>query len=685
MGWHRFDLEMDLRYCAVQTLTHTREVIRELVQTNAFVELNRYFDSLEARWYQAPPGEFPAYLSAVESHLLVDPDQGDRALSQVLRAWIDACPRAYHPQVVMGFYCLSRACQVDHGGARTPARWLAIEQMCETATAHLLRALARSQRPVAAAIGLQLLSARFREPGWLVELFNEQPARFRPSTHADVEVQEAAAPYLVRHGVMPLAELPRMLPDGLEPRTERQEPQAYWLSQALAARPGCFEAIKAHALYLLQDRRGQVESIERLVNMPACRGWSEPLRNALRWMAVEARLKRPSAERPSAVAKYQQLFEDWAVRPLRPRETAVLLAWRGALQASVWGDHDKALADFTQSLACPADLGGIQALGPPLRHLVITALTRSPAHEQALLNTAILRLSDGRSHAAACALRAAGHHFGLWGLARSGDQAKRWLTIAIKRQRAGQAPGLKILELARLLWSHDRHEVAYYLLQGGAEQALSGAALSLFELHQGEWSDTPGRYMDCEVAEQWLLRAVQTGSRQAKYRLACLQMQGGTNLGDREKMLEVRRLLIDALGNAQTNACARLHLGILLRQFGQPRERAEAVAYLLSLVEHPDSAIAARASAELGLAWMQGQGTRRQSRYAAIEWVTHAASLRPGDTAIEDIHAEVLNSRNRVRTLFTQYGAALFRGTLRPSELPPKPGLDRPASRLEAR
>ncbi len=60
----------------MQTLTHTREVIRELVQTNAFVELNRYFDSLEARWYQAPPGEFPAYLSAVESHLLVDPDQG---------------------------------------------------------------------------------------------------------------------------------------------------------------------------------------------------------------------------------------------------------------------------------------------------------------------------------------------------------------------------------------------------------------------------------------------------------------------------------------------------------------------------------------------------------------------------------------------------------------------------------
>nr|WP_314480097.1 DUF4034 domain-containing protein [uncultured Pseudomonas sp.] len=666
----------------MQTLTHTREVIRELVQANAFVELNRYFDSLEARWYQAPPGEFPAYLSAVESHLLIDPDQGDRALSQVLRAWIDACPRAYHPQIVMGFYCLNRACQVDDGGARTPARWLAVEQMCETAAAHLLRGFSRSERPVAAAIGLQALSGRFREPGWLIELFTDQPARFRPSARADVEVQEAAAPYLVRHGVMPLADLPRMLPDGLQPRHERQAPQAYWLSQALVARPGCFEAVRAHASYLLQERRGHVEAIERLVGMPSCQGWGEPLRNALRWMAIEARLKLPAIERPSAVADYQQLFESWALRPLRPRETAVLLAWRGALQASVLHDPDKALADFTESLACPADLGGISILGAPLRHLVKTALLSTPAHEQALLNAAILRLSDGRSHAAACALRAAGHQHGLWGMARSADQAERWLASAIKRQRAGQAPGLKILDLVRLLWSGNRHDVACDLLRGCAEHALSGAALSLFELHQGEWSNTPEHYLDTEVAEQWLHRAVRTGSRQAKYRLACLQMHTGAGLGDRDKVIKVRQLLIDALGNAQTNAGARLQLGILLRQFGEPRERGEAVAYLLSLVEHPDRAIAARASAELGLAWMQGRGTRRQSRYAAIEWVTHAATLRPGDSAIETIHAEVLNSHNRVRTLFTQCGAALFRGGLRPSELPPKPGLSRQAGAL---
>ena len=103
----------------MQTLTRTRQAIRELVQASAFVELNRFFDILEVRWRQSPPGEFPAYLEAVEGHMLVDWDcQGDKALTQVLKAWIDACPKAYHPQVVMGLHCFSRACDI-HDSAKT--------------------------------------------------------------------------------------------------------------------------------------------------------------------------------------------------------------------------------------------------------------------------------------------------------------------------------------------------------------------------------------------------------------------------------------------------------------------------------------------------------------------------------------------------------------------------------------
>lgn len=321
----------------MQTLTHTHQVIRELVQARAFVELTRFFDRLEAQWYQAPPGEFPAYLAALEGHMFADLDnQGDKAPSQVLKAWVDACPKAYHPHVVMGMHCFHRACRVQADGQPNAARVLAVGQICETATAHLLQALERSAQPLAAAIGMLRVSAQLREPGWLAELFNGRPARYRPSAHADVEVQEAAAPLLVRHGVQPLAELPSSLPACLAKRTyqDTQDPRYYWLRHALDLRPGCFEAIQALAIYRLPRSGAGADALELLASGPLCASWDERLRNALRWMAVEEQLLLPAADQLQAVATWQQLFDAWAQRPLRPRERAVLLAWRGALRCT---------------------------------------------------------------------------------------------------------------------------------------------------------------------------------------------------------------------------------------------------------------------------------------------------------------------------------------------------------------
>ena len=527
MGWHSVFFQMDLRYCAVQTLTRTRQVIRELVQANSFIELTRFFDSLEAQWRQAAPGEFPAYLAAIEGHMLVDlENQGDRALSQVLKAWVDACPKAYHPQVVMGMHCFHRACQVQDGGQRNAARLLAVEQMCETATAHLLRAMDRCAQPVAAAIGMLRVSAHLREPGWLIELFQGQPARYRPSAHADVEVQEAAAPLLVKHGLLPLAELPQALPACLSRRAdhENEAPRYYWLRHALVARPGCFEAVQALAVYLLPRWGASFDALELLADGPLCEAWDEALRNALRWMAVEERLKLPHAEQLQAVAGWQQLFDAWLQRPLRPRESAVVLAWRGALRSSALQDHAGGMRDFAASLACNADHGAIPAMGEPFRCLVGLILCDGMADEHQLLRTAIERLCEGRSHAGACAMRAAGHRFGLWGLPRSAEQARLWSQVAVKRQRAGLAPGFEVLAVARLLWAANRHEVACYLYERCAELSLPGAALGLYELHSGGLGNTPADYLDDEAAEHWLQRAVEAGSRQAKYNLSLIHI-----------------------------------------------------------------------------------------------------------------------------------------------------------------
>lgn len=175
----------------------------------------------------------------------------------------------------MGMHCFHRACQVQGAGQRNAARLLAVEQICETATAHLLRAMDRCAQPVAAAIGMLRISAQLREPGWLIELFQGQPARYRPSAHADVEVQEAAAPLLVKHGLLPLAELPQALPACLSRRVdhENEAPRYYWLRHALVARPGCYEAIQALADYLLPRWGASFDALELLANGPLCEAW----------------------------------------------------------------------------------------------------------------------------------------------------------------------------------------------------------------------------------------------------------------------------------------------------------------------------------------------------------------------------------------------------------------------------
>lgn len=673
----------------MQTLIRTRQQILERVKAKEFAELNHFFDTLQAQWRQARPGECPAYLEAVQGHMLVDWDvEGSKALTQRLKAWIDACPKAYHPQVAMGFHCFNRACRIRGTVAAnevSAARWLAAEQACEMAAAHFLRAIERCAQPVAAVIGMLQISAHFREPGWLVELFHGRPARFRPSAHADVEVQEAAAPLLVKYGLAPLVELPQVLPSCLSARlpAEQEPARDYWLRHALNWFPGCFEVVEAYASYLTPRWGGSYEAIDAVASGPLCRGWPETLRNAIRWLALEDQFRLPPADQVQQVAAWQRVFERWMQRELRPKERATLMARRGAFRRFSLKDYPGAMHDFVASVALYPDQGFVPAIGEPFYSFVCLVVTHGVQDDAHSLRIAIERLSENRRQAAACALRSVGHQFGLWGFRQCAEQARIWLHAAVKRQCGREGLGFDVLEVARLLWAAKYYEAAYFLYRQCAECKLPDAAAALYALHCGRLEGTPEYYIDSGAAAHWLLCAAQAGSQMAKYDLACQRMRNDQNLSERSAMLAVRRLLLDCLGNEALDAQARLQLAILQRQFGDPRERAEAVAYLLDLVHYPDCAIAGRASAELGLAWMHGHGTRKPSRFAAIEWANRAVALQPGDSAIEGIQARIRNSHNLFRTLFTVCGATLFRGDLHASELPPKPSSQAPG-RLRA-
>lgn len=668
---------MDFKVQPVHTLIRTRQQIRERVQASEFAELNLLFDALQVQWRQAPPGECPAYLEAIKGYML-DPDlQGDKALTHTINAWIEACPRAYHPQVVMGFHCWSRACHIlDQAGPRKVCaeRWLAAEQACEQGAAHFLRAMHRSTQPVAAVIGMLHISAYLREPGWLVELFAGQAARDRPSLHADVEVQEAAAPLLVKYGLTPLLELPQALPSGLSPRLLGQAENArdYWLRQALVWFPGCFEAVETYASYLTSRWGGSDAAVDALASGPLCQGWPEALRNAIRWLAVEDTFSLPQAKQLPQVAAWHSTFGQWAERELRPKERATLLARRGALRRNTMQDYPGAMRDFVDSVALYPEQGYLPAIGESFHSLVCLALFNEAEDAAQLLQRVIERLCDDRRQPAAYALRAVGHRFGLWGFVQSCEQAHHWLQWAVKRPSGQHEWGFEVLDVPRLLWAANMHDAAYFLYEGCAQLKLSDAAIALYDLHRGWLGNTPKHYLSNKAAEHWLLRAAQAGHPLAKFNLACQRMALAQGLEDRKAMLVVKRFLLDAVIHPPIHAKAQLQLGILLRQYGDTSERVQAVGYLLALSEHRETGIAARACAELGLAWMQGSGTRKQSRFAAIEWANRAVALQSNDPLIEAIQAEIRNSHSRVKTLFTVCGAALFRGDLQACELPPK-------------
>ena len=89
---------------------------------------------------------------------------------------------------------------------------------------------------------------------------------------------------------------------------------------------------------------------------------------------------------------------------------------------------------------------------------------------------------------------------------------------------------------------------------------------------------------------------------------------------------------------------------------------------------------AARASAEIALAYAHGRGARK-NRFAAIEWAQHASRLQPDDEGIDEIQSQVLNSHSLVKTIGTVFGAYMGRGGISAEDLPAgrAVGMARPA------
>ena len=182
--------------------------------------------------------------------------------------------------------------------------------------------------------------------------------------------------------------------------------------------------------------------------------------------------------------------------------------------------------------------------------------------------------------------------------------------------------------------------------------------------------NTPDSYLDDVVRDQWLQRAVEEGCRWPCTTWPIATSSTTNWISRRENLDKVLRLLHGARQEPRADALARLRIGVL-RDHGTEQEQQEGVrAHLRPLVDEDHDWRAARASAEIALAYAHGRGARK-NRFAAIEWAQHASRLQPDDEGIDEIQSQVLNSHSLVKTIGTVFGAYMGRGGISAEDLPP--------------
>ncbi|QEI04792.1 DUF4034 domain-containing protein [Pigmentiphaga aceris] len=668
----------------MKAISSIRATVRALVQSRSYIQLDDYYATLEQQdWENKEEPGFP-YLEAVRAGTLFDYSLTSwQDASEFLQSWIAARPDSYHARLIMAGFCFGRAGDIRGSGwadSVTQDRWLGAALACERSAALFVQAMERSPRPIAACIEMMQMTAHFQEPYWLRQLFAGLPPE--TITHDDIEepgLMDAALAHLAAVGVprLQLDEVPQVLPSSLAPRAEHETDQAkdYWLMRALDLRPDHVGALMNYANYLQPRWGGSLEDIDGLAGGPLCAALSEPQRNAIRWIGIYDELQSfPDSDDTPAVEEYRRIFESFLARDLRPDERGEALGRYAHFVSYSMADHARARDLHAQSVAAfPPDMYFFDVDGPFRSFAHVSIIHHMPDHDGAFKRVLEL-MSQWNSMATPMALLAVAHQFGRWGVEQDSARAQQLLDRAAVLASKPTYDDFTALAAAAMLWDGGDHEQGYFLLQQLAERRVPEIASNLYDIHRGFRDNTPDSYLDDTARDLWLQRAVDEGSPLAMYNMAYRKIfEDATDFSQRQNLDHVVGLLQGARKEPRTEALSRLRIGVLLRDHGTEQEQQQGVReYLRPLVDEDHDWRAAKASAEIGLAYAYGRGVKK-SRFAAIEWVQHAVRIEPDDEKINDVQAEVMNSHSLVKTVGTVFGAFMSRGSVSAEDLPPKP------------
>lgn len=607
-----------------------------LLATRRFLKLDEWLLSQMRGWQNQSEAD-NAYGLIMHPDTLFAKDDGAIQRLEILRNWEQQCPTSYHVHCLLGMFWHEQAWVIRRGNGPEheveDSQWLGAQLCCDYAVLAFLNAIACHPRPTHAFRHMMNLSGGFGEPYWLRALFaGEQPKPLHEQFNIqNSTVWQEGAAYLYELGVNPATHWPQQLPAALQ-QTRRHDEEAldYWLRMAMSVRHSDVGSMESYLLFHSTYWGGGDEQQNQIIDGPLCAEFSEDERNQFRANALLDALAGEIADRDSPrAAQLQQRLTALLAQPLDPDTRIALLNLAGTCVA-YWQDDDNAGLEVYRALFAVAP----DAMPGKFAALFISRAVLASEEQQGLpvLTSLLVRAINRADDALLTAFAAAAVQFGLYGLPEDtslseGLMERAWALM--KQQHIVENVSKDLLVLAHDMAINDDIDATHYLM---TEMARRGSALHSYELfffYRNAWhQDVPESLQNESNALDCVLSAARSGLVPAMFSCANALREGLGGEVDYEQAMQWYQRAIDA-GHPSADyfrASCALDLG----PESDKRQAVDvALPAILGDVNHPERFEAAYT---LGMAWMQGVGTKK-NKYIAWQLMNFVLELNPESDA----------------------------------------------------
>ncbi|KQN46964.1 hypothetical protein ASE93_12710 [Serratia sp. Leaf50] len=608
-----------------------------LLATRRFLKLDEWLLSQMRGWQNQSEAD-NAYGLMMHPDTLFSKEETAVQRLEILGDWQQQYPTSYHAHCMLGMFWHEQAWVIRNelGPEHEveDSQWLGAQLCCDYAVISFLNAIACHPRPTHAFRHMMNLSGGFGEPYWLRALFaGKQPKPLHEQFNIQgSQVWQQGVAYLYQIGVAPVTHWPQQLPAALQ-NTRRHEEDAldYWLRMAMSVRHSDVGSMESYLLFHSSYWGGNDERQNQIIDGPLCAEFSDEERNQFRANALLEALGGDIADRDSPrAAQLQQQLATLLAQPLEPATRIALLNLAGTCIA-YWQDDDHA------GLQVYADLFAVSPQAMPGKFAALFISRAVLANEQSVdqqpealsvLTSLLIRAINRADDPLLTAFAAAAVQYGLYGLPHDPDLSEALMDRAaslMQQQHVIESVGKDLLVLAHDMAINDDIEATHYLM---TEMARRGSALHSYELfffYRNAWhQDVPEALHNDSNALDCVLSAARSGLVPAMFSCANALREGLGGDVDYQQAMQWYQRASDA-GHASADywraSCAL--------DLGSEAEKRQAVDIslpaILANVEHPERFEAAYT---LGMAWMQGIGTKK-NKYIAWQLMNFVLELNP--------------------------------------------------------